>query len=311
MKDKHYDLVVIGGGPAGLSSAIYAGRSNLKVLVIERSHIGSLLMAHKIDNYPGFPEGLTGKQLHSNMKLQAQKYGVNFVEANFLGFDLFTETKTVKTDFKNYLADSIIIATGWAKNLGTKIKGEEEYVGKGVSYCATCDGAFTKHMTVSLFGKGEEVAEEALFLTRYAKEILIFANEENFDCCPEIFKTLSEDSKVKIITNSSLKEIKGTQYVEKVIVEVDGEEKEYDSDYAFLYIGTKTSSELFSEVSKIDEQGYIITDELMKTNIPGIFAAGDVRSKHIRQITTATSDGTIAGMESIKYILTHRKKKQA
>ncbi|MGL5051460.1 MAG: NAD(P)/FAD-dependent oxidoreductase, partial [Fusobacteriaceae bacterium] len=248
MKDKHYDLVVIGGGPAGLSSAIYAGRSNLKVLVIERSHIGSLLMAHKIDNYPGFPEGLTGKQLHSNMKLQAQKYGVNFVEANFLGFDLFTETKTVKTDFKNYLADSIIIATGWAKNLGTKLKGEEEYVGKGVSYCATCDGAFTKHMTVSLFGKGEEVAEEALFLTRYAKEILVFVNEENLDCCPEMFKTLSEDSKVKIITSSSLKEIKGTQYVEKVIVEVNGEEKEYDSDYAFLYIGTKTSSELFSEV---------------------------------------------------------------
>ncbi|MDP0488744.1 MAG: FAD-dependent oxidoreductase, partial [Fusobacterium sp. JB020] len=141
--EKIYDLVVVGGGPAGLTSAIYASRSNLSVLVIERKNIGSIQMAHQIDNYPGFPEGITGTKLQNQMKDQAKRFGSEFLDATFLGIDIYDNPKIVKTDKVNIKAKSIVIATGWAKNTGKKLKGEAEFLGKGVSYCATCDGAFT------------------------------------------------------------------------------------------------------------------------------------------------------------------------
>lgn len=308
MENKTYDLVVLGGGPAGLSAAIYAGRANLKVLVIERENVGSLLMAHKIDNYPGFINGLTGKELYQHMKDQALRFNVTFKNATFLGFDIFSEPKTIKTDFENFKAHSIVVATGWSKNNSSKIMGENEFLGKGVSYCATCDGAFTRGMTVALFGKGEEVAEEALFLTRYSKEIFVFLSSDKLECSEDICQALKDDPKVHIIPNSKIKNIAGNEYVEKVLVDIDGEEKEYKTDYVFLYLGTKNPTELYSEIAQLDSQGYILTDEYMKTNVDGVFAAGDIRSKPIRQVTTATSDGTVAGMEAIKYILTQRKK---
>lgn len=311
MKNKKYDLIVVGGGPAGLTAAIYAGRANLKVLVLEKSHIGSLLMAHKVDNYPGFPNSITGRELHSYMKEQAEKYNVEFKNATFLGLDIYSEPKVLKTDHKNYDTNSVIIATGWAKNGNNKIPGEDEFLGRGVSYCATCDGAFTRNLTVSLVGKGEEVAEEALFLTRYAKHIHVFVTADRLECSQEILDTLRENPKVEIHTEAELVSISGGDYVEKIDVKIAGEEKTFKSDYAFLYLGTKNPSELYSELADLDEQGYIKTNELMHTKIPGIFAAGDVRSKHVRQVTTATSDGTIAGMEAIKFFMTNKKKKEA
>ncbi|MGL6115540.1 NAD(P)/FAD-dependent oxidoreductase [Cetobacterium sp. SF1] len=303
-----YDLIIVGAGPAGLSAAIYAGRANLKVLVLEKDNVGSLIMAHKIDNYPGFPSGMTGRDLYQQMKNQAINFKVEFKTATFLGVDVFSNPKIVKTDSENFSAHGVIIATGWSKNSNSKIPGEHEFIGKGVSYCATCDGAFTRGMTVSLFGKGEEVAEEALFLTRYAKNIQIFVSGESLQCNHDLLETLKSNEKISIILNAELKEISGTEYVEKAIVSVNGEEKTYKTDYAFLYLGTKSPSELYGEFAKLDNQGYILTDELMKTNIEGIFAAGDIRSKHIRQVTTATSDGTIAAMEAIKYTILKKKK---
>lgn len=303
-----YDLVIIGAGPAGLAAAIYAGRANLKVLVLEKENTGSLIMAHKIDNYPGFPHGLTGKDLYQEMKNQAINFKVEFRTATFLGLDVFSNPKVVKTDAENLHAHGVIVATGWSKNSNSKIPGEHEFLGKGVSYCATCDGAFTRGMTVSLFGKGEEVAEEALFLTRYSKQIQIFVTDKNLQCNHDILETLTSNENVKIFTNATLKEIQGSEYVEKVLVDIDGETQEFKSDYAFLYLGTKSPSELYGEFAKLDNQGYIITNELMKTNIDGVFAAGDIRSKTIRQVTTATSDGTIAGMEAIKYVLLKKKR---
>lgn len=310
MEHKSYDLVIVGGGPAGLTAAIYAGRANLKVLVVEKPEIGSMLMAHKIDNYPGFADSLSGKELYSHMKFQAEKHGVKFKNATFLGVDIYSEPKVVKTDLKNYETSSVIIATGWAKNGSKKIKGEDEFLGKGVSYCATCDGAFTKNLTVALVGKGEEVAEEALFLTRYAKKVLLFVTDEKLNCSPEIHETLRENPKVEIYKEAELISIEGSDYVEKINVKIDREEKTFATDYAFLYLGTKNPTELYSEFADLDEQGYIKTTDLMHTKIPGIFAAGDVRSKHVRQITTAAADGTIAGMEAIKFFMTMKKKKE-
>ncbi len=306
--EKIYDLVIIGGGPAGLTSAIYAGRSNLSVLIVEKENMGSLYMAHLVDNYPGFPEGITGKALQEEMKKQALKFNAEFLDATFLGLDIYSDPKVVKTDKNNIKAKSVIIAGGTGKFGGKKIAGEKEFLGKGVSYCATCDGAFTRNMTVSLFGQGDEVAEEALFLTKYSKEILIFTKDNELLCEPELLKTLKENEKVKIITNAEIQELKGSEYLDFAVVKVENEIKEYPVQYAFMYLGTKNLAELYGEVASLDEEGYIITDEGMKTNIDGVFAAGDVRSKKVRQVTTAVNDGTIAGMEAIKYILMNKKK---
>ncbi|TDT71832.1 thioredoxin reductase (NADPH) [Hypnocyclicus thermotrophus] len=308
MKNKIYDIIIVGGGPAGLTAAIYGARANMNVLILHKENVGSLISAHKIDNYPGFPEGLKGKELNNLMKEQALKYGAEIINATLLDIDVYSTPKIIKTDKDNFLAKTIIIATGWSKNNSKKIKGEEEFLGKGVSYCATCDGAFTKNLDVTLFGQGEEIAEEALFLTKYSKTIKIFVNEKELKCHKKTYDALINNEKVEIITNSELIKITGNDFVEKVIVKINNEEKEIKADYAFLYLGTKSSLELFSTFANVDQNGYIITKDDMKTNIEGIYAAGDVREKSLRQVTTAVSDGTIAATEAIKYILKQKKK---
>lgn len=303
MVDKIYDVIIVGGGPTGLTSAIYTGRSKLSTLIIEKANQGSLYMAHKIDNYPGFPEGLTGTELNNLMKKQAEKFGAEFVEGTLLGFDPYEEIKIVKTDVGNFKGKNIVVATGTGKNFGKKIKGEKEFLGKGVSYCATCDGAFTKFMTVSLVGKGEELAEEALFLTKFSKHIRVMVTEDELKCNEDTYKALTSFDKVEIITGVKLLEIRGKEYVEELVVEEKGEEKVYKSDFAFLYLGTKNNTEMYGEFGKLDKDGFIITGEGMKMNVEGMFAAGDIRSGSIKQVTTAVAEGTAVALEVIKRVL--------
>ncbi|WP_294705017.1 NAD(P)/FAD-dependent oxidoreductase [uncultured Fusobacterium sp.] len=303
MSEKIYDVIIVGGGPAGLTAALYAGRGRLSTLVIEKSGQGSLYMAHKIDNYPGFPEGITGTDLNLLMKKQAEKFGAEFVEGTLLGFDPYEEIKIVKTDAGNFKGKNIIVATGTGKNFGKKIKGEKELLGKGVSYCATCDGAFTKFMTVSLIGQGEELAEEALFLTKFSKVIRVMVTEEEFKCSKESYEALKNSEKVEIITGVKLLEIKGKEYVEELVVEEKGEEKIYKSDFAFLYLGTKNNTEMYGEFAKLDKEGFIITDENLKMNVEGMYAAGDIRSGVVRQVTVATAEGTKVALEVMKRVL--------
>lgn len=303
MSEKIYDVIIVGGGPAGLTAALYAGRGRLSTLVIEKSGQGSLYMAHKIDNYPGFPEGITGTDLNLLMKKQAEKFGAEFVEGTLLGFDPYEEIKIVKTDAGNFKGKNIIVATGTGKNFGKKIKGEKELLGKGVSYCATCDGAFTKFMTVSLIGQGEELAEEALFLTKFSKVIRVMVTEEEFKCSKESYEALKNSEKVEIITGVKLIEIKGKEYVEELVVEEKGEEKIYKSDFAFLYLGTKNNTEMYGEFAKLDKEGFIITDENLKMNVEGMYAAGDIRSGVVRQVTVATAEGTKVALEVMKRVL--------
>lgn len=303
MSEKIYDVIIVGGGPAGLTAALYAGRGRLSTLVIEKAGQGSLYMAHKIDNYPGFPEGITGTDLNLLMKKQAEKFGAEFVEGTLLGFDPYEEIKIVKTDAGNFKGKNIIVATGTGKNFGKKIKGEKELLGKGVSYCATCDGAFTKFMTVSLIGQGEELAEEALFLTKFSKVIRVMVTEEEFKCSKESYEALKNSEKVEIITGVKLLEIKGKEYVEELVVEEKGEEKIYKSDFAFLYLGTKNNTEMYGEFAKLDKEGFIITDENLKMNVEGMYAAGDIRSEVVRQVTVATAEGTKVALEVMKRVL--------
>lgn len=301
--EKIYDVIIVGGGPAGLTAGLYTGRAKLSTLVIEKEGLGSLYMAHKIDNYPGFPEGLTGPELNKLMKEQAKKFGAEFVEGTLLGFDPYEETKIVKTDAGNFKGKNIIVATGTGKSFVKKIKGEQELLGKGVSYCATCDGAFTKFMTVSLIGQGEELAEEALFLTKFSKHIRVMVTEDEFKCSKESYEALISSEKVEIITGVKLLEIKGKEYVEELVVEEKGETKTYKSDFAFLYLGTKNNTEMYGEFAKLDKEGYIITGADMKMNVEGMYAAGDIRSGVVRQVTVATAEGTVAALEVIKRVL--------
>lgn len=300
---KVYDLIVIGGGPAGATAALYAGRSNLNVLVIEKPEVGALISAHKIDNYPGFPNGITGKELYETIQKQAQKFGAEFVEDTFLELDIYSHPRVVKASKGNYEGTGIIIATGWPKNNSKKIIGEKEFTGNGVSYCATCDGFFTKGRITSVFGNGHEAVEEALFLTKHAKEINVFCDKDDLEVEAELKEQLLSNENVKLFTNAKLLEVLGNQYVEKVKVDIAGEIKEMESDFAFLYLGTKSNSELYQGFAKLNDEGYIITDENMACEVEGVWAAGDIRERTVRQVTTAVSDGTLAGIEAIKYVM--------
>ena len=300
---KVYDLIVIGGGPAGATAALYAGRSNLNVLVIEKPEVGALISAHKIDNYPGFPNGITGKELYETIQKQAQKFGAEFVEDTFLELDIYSHPRVVKASKGNYEGTGIIIATGWPKNNSKKIIGEKEFTGNGVSYCATCDGFFTKGRITSVFGNGHEAVEEALFLTKHAKEINVFCDKDDLEVEAELKEQLLSNENVKLFTNAKLLEVLGNQYVEKVKVDITGEIKEMESDFAFLYLGTKSNSELYQGFAKLNDEGYIITDENMACEVEGVWAAGDIRERTVRQVTTAVADGTLAGIEAIKYVM--------
>ncbi len=306
---KVYDLIVIGGGPAGATAALYAGRSNLNVLVIEKPEVGALISAHKIDNYPGFPNGITGKELYETIQKQAQKFGAEFVEDTFLELDIYSHPRVVKASKGNYEGTGIIIATGWPKNNSKKIIGEKEFIGNGVSYCATCDGFFTKGRITSVFGNGHEAVEEALFLTKHAKEINVFCDKDDLEVEAELKEQLLSNENVKLFTNAKLVEVLGNQYVEKVKVDIAGEIKEMESDFAFLYLGTKSNNELYQGFAKLNDEGYIITDENMACEVEGVWAAGDIRERTVRQVTTAVSDGTLAGIEAIKYVM--KKKRES
>lgn len=307
MEKKVYDLIVVGGGPAGATAAIFAARSNFSVLVLEKKDIGALLSAHKIDDYSGFPEGITGKALYEDMKKQAQRFGAEFIEDTFLELDIYSSPKVVKASGGAYEGKTIVLATGSPKNLGKKLTGEKEFLGNGVSYCATCDGFFTKGRTVALFGNGHELAEEALFLTQHAKEVLVVVEENNLAVEGDLRESLLSHEKVKLITNTKLVEIMGTDYVEKVKVLQNGEEKELETEFTFLYLGTKSTADLYQGFANLDEQGYIITKEDMACNVEGVWAAGDLRAKAYKKVATAVSDGTVAGIEVIKYLMLNKK----
>ncbi len=310
-----HDLIIIGGGPAGLSAGLYAGRSKLNTLIFEKAKLGGQIAStHEVANVPGsiFGDGTsntTGPDLSARMTEQSDLFGAKRVMEEIVKVDFNGELKTVYTKNDEYKAKAVIIAAG-ATPRKLNVPGEAELTGKGVSYCATCDGAFFEDMEVLVVGGGYSAAEEALFLTKVVSKVTILVREDEFSCAQTVVDKVNANDKIEVMFNTQIKEIIGDGIVEKAILTNNktGEEIEFsvDDDFGvfgiFVFVGFVPQTELFKDAIELDEWGYIPTSESMETNVDGVYAAGDIRPKSLRQVVTAVSDGAIAATAAEKYI---------
>nr|WP_073166642.1 thioredoxin-disulfide reductase [Desulfofundulus australicus] len=305
---KMYDVVIIGGGPAGLTAGIYAARAKLKTLLIERGMTGGLAATTElIENYPGFSEGIGGPELMSRMEAQARRFGLEILNSNVETLQKENLSFIIKTEDTELLTRTVIIATG-AQPQRLNVKGEETFHGRGVSYCATCDGAFFKGKHVAVVGGGDAAVEEAMFLTRFAQKVFIIHRRGELRATKIVQERARQNPRLEFIWHSIVEEITGKETVNGVRIKDvrTGQMKELAVDGVFIYIGYIPNSSLVKELVKLDEQGYIITDTNMQTSCPGIFAAGDVRQKSLRQVVTAVADGAIAAVSAEKYLERNR-----
>lgn len=302
--EKIYDIIVIGGGPAGYTSAIYTSRSGFDTLVLEKfSAGGQMIQTTQIDNYPGFPEGVDGFELGIKMQQGAERYGTKTLQAEVIEVNLHDKIKKIKIPDGILLAHSVIIATGAEhKHLG--LENEEKLIGKGVGYCAACDGMFYKGKTVTVVGGGNSAAADALLLSKICKKVIVVHRRDTLRA-EKVYRTpLLKAQNVEFQWNSTVCKILADNKVTGVKIKntIDGTEKEICTDGVFISIGRAPRTELFCGQLDIDENGYIIADETTKTSICGVFAAGDVRTKPVRQIVTAVADGASASHAAEEYL---------
>ena len=304
--DKVYDIIVIGGGPAGYTSAIYTSRSGFDTLVLEKfSAGGQMTQTTQIDNYPGFTEGVDGFELGTKMQEGAERFGAKTVQSEVVEVNLRDKIKTIKTSNEVFLAHSVIIATGAEhKHLG--LENEENLIGKGVGYCAACDGMFYKGKTAIVIGGGNSAAADALLLSKICKKVIVVHRRDTLRAEKVYHEPLLKAPNVEFEWNSTVCEILADDKVTGVKVKntIDGTEKEIYTDGVFISIGRTPQTELFYGQLDMDKSGYIIADETTKTNISGVFAVGDVRTKPVRQIVTATADGACASHFAEEYLAT-------
>ena len=312
--DKFYDVVVVGGGPAGLTAAIYLARAKYRVLVLEKDQFGGqITITNEVVNYPGI-EKTSGKALTDAMQRQAESFGAECLVAEAKGFEVDGEIKTVHTDHGDFCCFGILIATG-AHPRTVGFKGEEEYKGRGVAYCATCDGEFFTDKEIFVVGGGFAAAEESVFLTKFAKHVTILVRKDDFSCAASVADKAKNHEKITVITNTVVEEVSGENgldYIRYKNTET-GEITEYrakKNDFfgVFVFVGYSPDTELVKDIIELNEYGYIITNSELKTNIDGIYAAGDVCIKPLRQIITATGDGALAATELEKYVATLQQK---
>lgn len=300
-----YDVIIIGSGPAGLSAAIYAGRAKLKTLVIEQGTSGGQISSTaEIENYPGCEAVESGMSLVSRMELQAKKFGAEFISDQVISVDLKSDTKGVFTFGADYFAKTVIIATG-ANPAKIGCKGEEKLVGRGISYCATCDGAFFEGLPIFVVGGGDAAVEEAMYLTNFASSVNIIHRRSELRAAKSIQEKAFNNPKIEFIWDSVVTEFEGEDHLTAMVLEnVKTHETTRiagDQFGVFVFVGFKPSTEIFEDQLNL-EKGYIRTNEEMETELPGVFAAGDCRIKSLRQVVTAVSDGAIAAVNAGKYI---------
>ncbi len=300
-----YDLVIIGGGPAGLTAYLYAARARLNTLLIEKlAPGGQVLVTDFVENYPGFPDGLPGWELMEKFTTHVKKLGFNQKTGEVVALTLEEETKKIKlADGEELAARAVIIATGASPNkLG--VPGEEELTGKGVSYCATCDGPFFRDQVVAVVGGGNTAVQEAIFLTKFAQKVYLIHRRDQLRAQKILQERAFANPKIEFIWNTVVTEILGQEKVEGVRLKnrKTGEETKLPVDGVFIFIGIRPQSDFVKGLLKLDEKGFIITDCEMRTEIPGLFAAGDVRAKACRQIITAAGDGATAAYMAEHYL---------
>ncbi|MDK2806892.1 MAG: thioredoxin reductase [Thermoanaerobacterium sp.] len=298
-----YDLIILGGGPAGLAAGLYACRSKLDTVMIEQMYVGGqIVTTYEIENYPGF-DGISGPELINKMEAQAKRYGLQIYNEEVVGLDITGKVKKVTTNKKTYEAKAIILATGATpKELG--FDKERKFRGSGVSYCATCDGAFYKDQVVAVVGGGDTAMEDSNYLTKFAKKVYVIHRRDKLRASKTLQDRAFANPKIEFIWDTVVKDIQGEYGVEGLVLKnvKTNEESTLKVDGVFIAIGLSPNSDLVKGIVDTDEYGYILTDEDMKTNIPGVFAAGDVRKKTLRQVVTATADGAIAAYVAEKYI---------
>ena len=294
--DKLYDMIIVGGGPGGYTAALYAVRAGLDVLLIERlSPGGQMNLTGIIDNYPGFPEGVDGFQLSMQMQQQAERFGAKTKYAEVLKLELEGEVKSVQTNDGIYQAKTVVISTGAnPRQLG--VEREKEMIGRGVGYCAHCDGMFYKGKTVLVVGGGNSAVAEALYLSRIAKEVILVHRRDSLRATQVYQKPLQEASNIRILWNSQVVELVGEEVLSGVKVKdlQSGAIQQIDAQGLFVSIGRKPTTELVKDQLTLDAAGYIMAGEDTKTNLSGVYAVGDVRTKQLRQIVTAVADGAMA-----------------
>ncbi|MCR4908610.1 MAG: thioredoxin-disulfide reductase [Lachnospiraceae bacterium] len=300
------DIVIIGSGPAGLTAAIYATRAKLDLLVIEENFVsgGQVINTYEVDNYPGLP-GINGFDLAMKMREHAEKLGAVFVNEKVTEVSLYGAVKTVKTEDNTYEAKTVLIATG-ASHRKLGCPGEEEFAGKGVSYCATCDGAFYRDKAVAVMGGGNTAIEDAIFLSRLCSRVYVIHRRDELRADRALQEKLFAAENVEMVWSGVISSIEGDEKVGIVRVRStkDGSERTIEVSGVFVAVGIVPLSGLFASQVETDEAGYIVAGEDGETNIPGVFAVGDVRTKNLRQIITAASDGANAVTSAEKYLNT-------
>lgn len=301
--DRLYDLLILGAGPAGLTAALYAGRAGLSVLVVEKMMAGGeIANTAWMDNFPGFPDGISGMDFSQMLEQQVLRFGAEITNGWVEKVEENGDVKKIITSAGEYSGHSLIIATGTVpRALG--VPGEQNLWGRGISTCATCDGPFFRNKKVAVIGGGDSAVEEALYLTRFASKVYIIHRRDKFRVAPVLQEKVVAHPNVEVFWDRVVKEFSGAQKIENVVVEdvKEGSTLELGVDGVFLYVGRIPNSDFVSGVEK-DGDGYIITNEEMETSLPGVFAAGDVRRKFLRQVVTAAADGAIAATMAIKYL---------
>ncbi len=294
-------VLILGSGPAGLSAALYAARANLEPVVLTGMELGGQIsLTHIVENYPGFPEGVGGMEMVELFQKQAERFGARIEIDTATAVDLSERPFRVRTQSdKLYLVGALIITTG-ASAVHLNIPGEGEFTGRGVSYCATCDGWFFKDKNVLVVGGGDSALEEGIFLTRYADSVTIVHRRDELRAGPILQERAKANPKVKFMWNTVVTEISGNGSVETVNLKdtISGEERKEETEGVFIFIGHRPNSDLFKGQLEMDERGYLVVDKLMRTSVPGVFAAGEIADPHFRQVVTSAGMGAAAAMSA-------------